>query len=65
MTYFDFVLDDLNEHVDLSTKYPDIVKKWKSRLEYSHKQNVTANYPNISPFSAPSKYGGFWSPGWC
>ncbi|XP_052697879.1 arylsulfatase B-like [Crassostrea angulata] len=57
--------DDPNEHVDLSKKHPDIVKKLKSRLEYYHKQIVPANFPSISPSSAPSNYGGFWTPGWC
>uniref|UniRef100_A0A8W8HSP2 N-sulphoglucosamine sulphohydrolase C-terminal domain-containing protein n=1 Tax=Magallana gigas TaxID=29159 RepID=A0A8W8HSP2_MAGGI len=57
--------DDPNEHVDLSNKHPDIVKKLKSRLEYYHKQIVPANFPSISPSSAPSNYGGFWTPGWC
>uniref|UniRef100_K1Q0H9 Arylsulfatase J n=1 Tax=Magallana gigas TaxID=29159 RepID=K1Q0H9_MAGGI len=56
--------DDPNEHVDLSNKHPDIVKKLKSRLEYYHKQIVPANFPSISPSSAPSNYGGFWTPGW-
>lgn len=63
--YFCFILDDPNEHVDLSKKHPDIVKKLKSRLEYYHKQIVPANFPSISPSSAPSNYGGFWTPGWC
>lgn len=57
--------DDPNEHVDLSRKHPDIVKKLKARLEYYHKQIVPANFPKNSASSAPTNYGGFWSPGWC
>ncbi|XP_052696726.1 arylsulfatase B-like [Crassostrea angulata] len=57
--------DDPNEHVDLSRKHPDIVKKLKSRLEYYHNQIVPANFPKNSASSAPTSYGGFWSPGWC
>uniref|UniRef100_K1QM88 Arylsulfatase B n=1 Tax=Magallana gigas TaxID=29159 RepID=K1QM88_MAGGI len=57
--------DDPNEHVDLSKKHPDIVKKLKSRLEYYHKQIVPANFPKNSASSAPTNYGGFWTPGWC
>lgn len=68
--FFDKVMlfnlkDDPNEHVDLSKKHPDIVKKLKSRLEYYHKQIVPANFPKNSASSAPTNYGGFWTPGWC
>ncbi|XP_053373795.1 arylsulfatase B-like [Mercenaria mercenaria] len=57
--------DDPTEHYDLTDQHPDIVQSLKARLE-EHRQSLVEpkRYP-YDPRSDPSKFGGYWTSGWC
>ena len=47
---------------DLSGKFPELVRKLLSRLEYYNSTAVTCRYPPIDARDDPNKHGGVWSP---
>lgn len=57
--------EDPNEHNNLFWKEREIYKKLNSRMEEYKKDMVPADYPGNDKKSAPSDYGGYWTPGWC
>ncbi|KAK3108925.1 hypothetical protein FSP39_018823 [Pinctada imbricata] len=64
--YMLFDLDaDPTEHHDLSRKHPEVVSKMSEMIEEYKKKMIPANSPGNDPDSDPSKYDGFWTPGWC
>ncbi|OXB68186.1 hypothetical protein ASZ78_012284 [Callipepla squamata] len=53
---------DPYERVDLSAKYPDVVKQLLRRLSQFNKTAVPVRYPPKDPRSNPKLNGGVWGP---
>ena len=57
--------DDPNETTDISRENPNIVQQLKNKLE-GYKASAVAPFSlRTTPRANPSRYDGFWSPGWC
>ena len=58
-----FDLDsDPNEHMDLSSKHPDVVRHLLDRLAIFNSTAVPCLYPHNDPKSNPDLHGGIWGP---
>lgn len=54
---------DPNEHVDLSAKFPDVVKKLQDRVQYYFKGMVPPlNKPSDPKATEVAKERGYWGP---
>ncbi|XP_049599749.1 arylsulfatase J isoform X1 [Syngnathus scovelli] len=56
------IRSDPYERVDLSQRYPDVVKKMLMRLAQYNKTAVRVRYPPKDPRSNPQYNGGVWGP---
>ncbi len=56
------IRDDPNEHVDMSAKYPSIVKELLYKLSNYNSIAVPPRYPPPDPRCNPSLLGGAWGP---
>ena len=57
--------DDPIESNDLSSTYPHIVQKMRTRLKEYKQMAIPAFSPRRNKYSQPKYWGGVWSPGWC